>query len=585
MKNKILILFFIALSVSEGMAQGQKNTGEWYLGEMQYQKARGILLKQFQSNPADVNVCNLLGDAYLGLNKQDSAKIMYQKAFAINPKHAFVLINLGKIALLEGNREAELDYFDKARKQDRKNPEVYCKIAESCFDLPKKDTLTGNAYLNMGIDLNSKFPCFHMVRGDWEAANKNYGKAANAYERAIFFEPNNVIALRKLGEIYATARFNRQSLDAYNKCIQMEPDQILVYRDLGDLYYSLGRYAEAEKNYDIYLSKADVNVNDKERYAIILFFNKKYNESAKMLEDVIKNNQETNQGVLLRIRGYIAYETEDYKNGLDYMNKFFQVQDPKKIISSDYLYYGRLLEANKMDVQAMDNYKKAMAMDSTKADVYENLANLASKNKMHPEAIQYYFKMMEHGYDKAGTNFAIGKEAFAEGYYVYKPKNDSLLEAKKKGLTDYKDSTVVRDSMRYWYQIADTAFAKVTQLSPDYILGYIYKGRTDNFLDPDYLKDEAKNSYESALAIMEKDPAKYKGYIIEAYKYLGAYYFFKSEKVDGSDKAQKDQLLNTSKDYWMKILAIDPQDPQAKKVIEQLEQAAKRPGKSSAKPK
>ena len=31
------------------------------------------------------------------------------------------------------------------------------------------------------------------------------------------------------------------------------------------------------------------------------------------------------------------------------MNKFFQVQDPKKIIASDYLYYGRLLEKNNME--------------------------------------------------------------------------------------------------------------------------------------------------------------------------------------------------------------------------------------------
>lgn len=580
MKNKILLLLLITLSVFSGMAQGQKNMGEWYLGEEQYQQARNFLLKQLQSNPGDVKTCNLLGDAYVGLNKKDSAKIMYQKAFALNPKDPFVLINLGKIALLEGNREAELDYFDKARKADRKNPEVYCRIAASCFSLAKKDTLTGNNYLNQGTDLNSKYPCFHMVKGDWEAFNKNYGKAANAYLNAIYFDPNNVIAQRKLGEIYAAARFYTQSRDTYNKCIQIDANQILVYRDLGDLYYSLGRYAEAEKNYDIYLSKADVSVDDKERYAIILFFNKKYNESAKMLEDVLKNNQETNQAVLLRIRGYIAYETQDYKGGLDYMNKFFQIQDPKKIIASDYLYYGKLLEKNNMDVQAMENYKKAMAMDSTKTEVYENLASLASKNKMRPEAIQYYYKMMELGYDKAATNFAIGKEAFSEGYYKYKPKNDSLVEAKKKGLTDYADSTVVRDSMRHWYQIADSAFARVTRLSPDYALAYIYKGRTDNFLDPNYLKDDAKNSYESALAIMEKDNSgKYKGYIIEAYKYLGAYYFFKSEQAEG-DKAQKDQLLNTSKDYWSKILAIDPNDPQAKKVIEQLEQA-KRPAKAA----
>ena len=112
---------------------------------------------------------------------------MYQKALAINPKNAFVLVNLGKIALLEGNREAELDYFDKAKKQDKKNPAVYSKIAEACFGLAKKDTLTGRTYLTLGIEINSKYPAFSMIRGDWNAFNKSYGKAANDYEIAIFF--------------------------------------------------------------------------------------------------------------------------------------------------------------------------------------------------------------------------------------------------------------------------------------------------------------------------------------------------------------------------------------------------------------
>jgi tetratricopeptide (TPR) repeat protein len=576
MKNKILILFFIALSVFKGMAQGQKNMGQWYLDETQYQKARSFFLKQLQSNPSDVNTCNLLGDAYLGLNKQDSAKIMYQKAFALNPKDPFVLVNLGKIALLEGNREAELDFFDKARKQDRKNPEVYCRIAESCFDLSKKDTITGNTYLNMGMDLNSKYPCFHMVKGDWEAYLKNYGKAANAYERAIFFDPNNIIALRKLGEIYAAARFNRQSLDTYTKCIQIEPNQILVYKDMGDLFYSLGRYAEAEKNYDIYLSKADVNLNDKEKYAIILFFNKKYNESAQMLEDVIKQNKETNQGVLLRIRGYIAYETGDFKKGLDYMNKFFQVQDPKRIIASDYLYYGRLLEKNNLDAQAMESYKKALAMDSTKTEIYDNLANLAHNNKLYPEAIKYYYKMIENGADKVNVTYTIGKEAYFEGSR-YSQMNDSLMELHKKGALNYKDSTAVRDSMHVWYLRADSAFATVTRLSPDYSGGYMWKGRMDNYLDPNQEKEDAKNSYEKALSLMEKDPAKYKSSIVEAYKFLGSYYYINGEKINGSDKAKAEEYKKISKDYWTKILELDPNDKKAKLVIEQMNEASKRP--------
>jgi Tfp pilus assembly protein PilF len=345
----------------------------------------------------------------------------------------------------------------------------------------------------------------------------------------------------------------------------------------------LGKYSEAQKNYEIYLSKAIPDPDDKERYAFILFFNKKYNEAAKVLEDVLKQNKESNQAVLYRLRGYIAQETGDYKTGLDYMNKFFQVQDPKKIIFQDYLYYGKLLEANKMDAQAMESYKKALAMDSTKTDIYENLANLATKNQMHPEAVQYYNKMILHGADPLSTYYKMGREAVYEGL-MYKYRYDSM-KLQKTGKFNISDSTSVRDSMKTWFIKADSLFAKVTRLDSTYYGGFLFKGRMDNYLDPNVEKDDAKTSYEKLLAILEKDPSKNKGYIIEAYKYLGYYYYMKSEQVDGSDKAQQEQLKNTAKDYWMKILAIDPNDAQAKQVIEEMNQAGKKPAKPTGKAK
>ena len=569
MKNKIYLLLLTAFSVMNGMAQGEKSTGEWYLDEVQYKKAYDVLVKEHQSNPTDVKTINLLGDAFVGLNKTDEAKNMYTKALALAPKDPFVMINLGKIALLEGKSEEASDYFDKAKKADRKNPAVYSEVAASCFNFSKKDTITGNSYLTQGMAVNSKYPGFHMIRGDWELYKKNFGKAANAYENAIFFDPNNYIAHRKLGDIYAAARFNRQSLEAYNKSIAIQPNQILVFKGLGDLYYSLNRFAEAEQNYQTYLSKADVTLKDKERYAIILFFNKKYNESAKVLEDVLDKNAD--QSILLRIRGYIAYETEDYKGGLDYMNKFFQLHDPNEIIASDYLYYGRLLEKSEMDVKAMENYKKALAMDSTKTEIYENLANLSSKNNMRPQAIEYYYKMIDQGADKLAAYFNIGKEAYAQGY-DYRQKYDSLMKLQRSGNFSFSDSTSVRDSLLVWYTKADSAYTMVSRLNPEYAGGFLWKGRMANYLDPNVERSEAKEAYEKALIILEKDVEKNKRSIIECYRYLAWYNFSNSERIAASDKQQAEQLVNAAKDYYLKILALDAEDKQAKDVIEQLEQ-------------
>lgn len=568
MKNRILILLIIAFSAFNGMAQEDKSLGKSYLDDMQYHKARDFFQKALKATPNDIWVYCSLGDTYVGLKNLDSAKIMYQKAFVIDPKNAFVLIGLGKMALLGGDHQSELDFFDKAKKSDRKNPKVYCEIAEACYVLSKKDTITGNIYLTQGMELNSKYPGFHMVYGDWEAYKKNFGKAANAYERAIFFEPSSVIAHRKLGKIYADARFYQQSLNAYNKCIEINPDQILVYKELGDLYYSLGRYPEAEKNYKIYMSKAEISLDDKERFAIILFFNKKYAEAAGLLEDVLNKNAE--ESVLLRIRGYIAYETGEYQKGLEYMNKFFKLHNPANVIPSDYLYYGRLFEKNSKDTLAIENYKKAFALDSTKTEILADIAKLSSKNLMHDQAITYYKKMIANGFDKVNNHYAIGREAYFEGQ-TYKNKYDSLYSLQKKSNIPFSDSTIVRDSMRLWFQKADSAFTKVTELSPEYAGGFIWKARMELYLDPEREGSLWKDSYEKALVILGKgDLEKNRKSMIECYKYLGSYAYLSYERLFKTDKQQSDVQKSAAMDYFQKVLQLDPADSQATEVITEL---------------
>lgn len=568
MKNKILILLIVAFSAFRGMAQEDKSLGKSYLDDLQFHKARDFYQKLLKSPPTETWVYCSLAEAYIGLQNPDSAKIMYQKANALDPKNAFALVGLGKMALLSGDHQSEIDFFDKARKADRKNPAVFCKIAEACFSLPKKDTLTGNLYLTQGLELNSKYAGFHMVAGDWQAFKKNYGKAANDYENAIFFDKTSTLAYRKLGEIYATAHFNRQSIDAYTKCIELNPDQILVYRDLGDMFYYLGRYPEAEKNYKIYMDKAEVSFDDKERYAIILFFNKKYAEAAGLLDNVLTKNAD--ESVLLRIRGYIAYETGDYQKGLEYMEKFFKLHNPAKIIASDYLYYGRLLEKNNKDLPAMDNYKKAYALDSTKSEIISDLANLSSKNMMHAQAISYYFKKISIGGDKVNSYYSIGREAYFEGQ-VYKNKFDSLYKLQKKSNVPFNDSTIVRDSIRYWRVKADSAFTKVTQLSPDYAGGFYWKGRMEALLDPEAETPGGKEAYEKALAIFQKgDLEKNKKSIIECYKYLGSCAYLNYERLQKSDKQQAEALKNTAIDYFQKILQLDPGDANANEFINAL---------------
>ena len=568
MKRSLFSLLGLIFFVAAGFAQQNSNQGQNYLDDLQYHQARSFFVNRLKASPNDLKTMCSLGDTYLYLQNPDSAKLLYQQASTVDPKSPFPLIGLGKVAMFKGDKVGELDFFEKARRADKKNPEVFYAISHGCFDLEKKDTATGSKFLALGMDLNSKYAPYHIVAGDYESLRHKFGAASNAYERAIFFDPNYALAYRKLGVIHTLARANRDALNALAKSIELNTDQILVYKNLGDFYYGIGRYAEAEKNYEIFMGRGELTNDDRERYAIILFFNKKYAEAEKLLDQVMKQNSD--ESVLLRVRGYIAYETGEYAKGIEYLSKFFKIHDPEKNITSDYVYYGRLLQKVGKDTLAIDNYNKALEMDSTKTEVYEDLAKLYAGNRMHNEAANVYKKMIENGADKVNTYFTIGKEYYFEAE-KYRIKYDSMMSQQVRNRIPFTDSLTVNNTKRMFFQKADSAFTLVTVLNDKYAGGFIWRGRMNSLLDPDANGTLAKEAYEKALAIFEAgDPTKNRKTVIECYKYLGSYYFLESERILKTDKKQSEVLKQTSIEYWRKILLIDPADDKALEVFKKL---------------
>jgi Tfp pilus assembly protein PilF len=102
MKLRLSFLLLFFLSGLLVRAQESLKQGLLYLNDIQYHKARSFFLDKIKTSPSDMRSYCYLGDAYIGLHLPDSAKLMYQKAFSLDPKSPFPMIGLGKIALLNG---------------------------------------------------------------------------------------------------------------------------------------------------------------------------------------------------------------------------------------------------------------------------------------------------------------------------------------------------------------------------------------------------------------------------------------------------------------------------------------------------
>ena len=140
------------------------------------------------------------------------------------------------------------------------------------------------------------------------------------------------------------------------------------------------------------------------------------------------------------------------------------------------------------------------------------------------------------------------------------------------------DSAQIAANKRNMYLSADSTFAIVTQKLPDWPYGYYWRASA---LYNAYDKQENIDKGISApyylklaeLAEKDPDPSKYKSYLKLAYNYLAFY----------SQTTLKDEAK--SKEYWTKLLAIDPTSAAAKEALGMAPaatEATATPGKAAA---
>jgi tetratricopeptide (TPR) repeat protein len=573
--KKIPMLIFLVILVTPSFSQ-TTGKGLWFQKEEQYGHAFSSFRETINLNQNNDTAWFYLGDLYFKLQRYDSSEICYQKAATLNSENPFAVTGLGKIQLYRKNKEQAQSYFEKARKMGKKNIDVMISIADGYMMPDTRDTLAAHTWLNNALNVNSKNPKLYIKLGDLYYLENNLGKAANAYDAAIYYNKANSEAHVKLGVLYTSANNFPEAFNAFTEATGLEPGLIIAYKYLGDICYTYGKYKDAQKAYETYFQRGEITISDKERFALILFFTKNFSKADSIMEEVIKIRP--NSPVLYRIQGYIAYETAEFAKGLEYMNNFFKIQDPNKILASDYEYYGKLLIKNGKDSLGIINLEKSIDLDSSKVYNYEEIARIHVKNDNHVEAARYYHKVVTHTQqEKVNVSFSLGKEYFYEGN-KNKAVCDTMISTNKAKKTSYSEDVISAARIKYegYYNQADSCFKVVSQLSTKSHHGYIWRARCWAILDPESLTDSAKIQYEKVLGLIEvsDNPTKKKNIkeTLECYRYFGSYYYLKSEREKDTNKSDSKADRDTSISYWQKILLIDPNDQQAITVLKGLKQ-------------
>ncbi|MBN8701744.1 MAG: tetratricopeptide repeat protein [Bacteroidetes bacterium] len=487
----------------------------------QFETAEKTFTTLIQATPNNGEYFFHFGECYFKQENLVAAESMYKKGIAVNATNPLCYVGLGKVQWYAKNEtEAKANFFKAQTLAQNKSAVVNMRVAETYINAENKNLVEAMNLLAQAQKMDNKNAEVYLLIGDAYLEQNNGTEAIKNYDKAKEFDKTSAKALLRMGQLYSRAKNYNLALDYYKQATDLEPLYAPAYREKAELYFRAGKYDDAVAQYKEFL-KLNNNISAQIRYTGFLYQAKKYKESIAQGVEVL--SKDSSNIYLYRYLGFSYFENGDYPNGLARMENFFKKATPEtRIIQQDYEYYGKLLAKTGKDSLGVIALLKAAELDTTKKDIYGDLAAAYLKMKKYPEAISAYNKKIAASpKPTANDNFGLGR-----AYYYSKE-----------------------------YVNADSAFARITRTNPEYPLGYLWRARANTQLDANNEKWLAKPHYETfIIKVKPEETEKSKKDLTEAYTYMAAYY------------AKQKDLPNT-KAQFQKVLELDPNNAQAKKFM------------------
>lgn len=533
-KNKTVVGIITILlincfcSFSQTLAEAKKLT----LNE-QYDLSSKIFRELVSKNPKSADYWFYFGKNLIEAEKFDSAQTLFNEGIRVAPENSLNYIGLAILKKISGDQNQAKVFLEKAQNLvNNKSSEPFLRIAEAHLKYDKKDIASTFKSLEEAEKIDRLNPEIQILFGDAYLELNDGSQAIKKYERAQELDPKSPLAMLRLGQLWKRSRNysgkdgNKGALEYFQDAIRIAPEFAPAYAELGDLFSLAQRYEEAKENYARFLSLSSNNLYAKKRYVSFLYMTKDYKGTLVEINRIWE--KDTSITLLYRLAAYSSFETKDFKKGLEYMQKFFNKQPESKILQSDFEYYGKLLSADGQDDLALEKLSIAMEKDSSRSDLYGEFATIYLKQKKYDLAIGMYKKKISKGKPIAGDYFKLG-----QAYYYSKQ-----------------------------YPNADSAFSRVTEIQPKWLIGFLWQARTKSFIDTDSKLGLAKPIYEKVLELAEQDQTKYQKEMIEAGEYLGAYFYDLGDFVN-------------SRFFFEKVKSVDPENIKAKAALQDIKKKGK----------
>ena len=322
---------------------------------------------------------------------------LLEKCLAADPENVEIRFNLA--------------YAYGQLQQDDKAIEQYAKVVEQKPDLPQARMNLGMLLLrqNRPAEAVPHLQTLAETRaGDFRVqfylanALEASGKAEEAiapYQKALELDPNSADAALGLGRSLARAGRFEEAETNYRRAEQINPELAGQTLEFAEMVEQSGRKEQALTLYQQYLTSHDDAIAVKERAALLLLDQKRYQEAAPLLEAAVAQDASAaNQAALAE-----AYSLGDQPAKALPAWQAAVAADPQSV-ALRIRYANALLAAQRFD-DAARNYHVAIEKDPSLADGWSGLAFSLYKLENYPAVLQALSQLRQLGQEKPAAIF------------------------------------------------------------------------------------------------------------------------------------------------------------------------------------
>ena len=446
--------------------------------------------------------------------------------------------------MVKSNPEGAWDLAEDLMKgKNKKNVDLILALTQVYLDAEKADETA--ELIAKAKKADKKDPRISLMEGDIALAKKDVGTACQLYEQAIYYDANCYEAYLKYARAYKSASPTMaiEKLEAL-KALAGVPQDVLLQADkaMAEVYYSNNKFSDAAKAYESFIHTDIAEESDILSYAFALFMSHDFEASYEIARKGLEKNAESTG--FNRLAMYNLIDLKRYDEAKSIADVFFNQLKDVNYSGLDYRYYGALLNATEDYAGAIVQFEKAYELDTTAVELLKQISDAYSSNADYDKAIEAYKRYC----DALPAEEKTTENIFTLAGMYYDQGTDT--------------THVALEKRQVALQEADTLYAQVCELAPDSYAGYFYRGHTRSAMDPETTQGLAKPYYEKVVElVLAKNDPRYNRVLITCYSYLGYYYMLQGKPEDYA----------VSKEYWNKILTIDPNNALAKTALKGIE--------------